>query len=307
MPPSRLIAAALLLALPIAAAAQIVPPAPPPSEKTPPYEAPAPALPPPTPAPVHAAPPEPEAPLPSLVKADDKGKFVPLEIGVEEAAILAFAFDEQTRANIDKAIAEHHTEMDRRVIENIGLVLSVRKSGETIAGVDDLHQVATLATSLRPIRPASLLDRLMTANAITARHRARADLVIKAYNDAATAAVTKEAGEDFKLLISLSYRRSFHELSGEAVRSLDRLIGAAAPRMEDLVAGLELSETQLAAATKRLDALKIDPATGPAKDSHRLQMFRSLCFDVLTPEQVGAMLRNANPRLFKEPAPGSGP
>ena len=110
------------------------------------------------------------------------------------------------------------------------------------------------------------------------------------------------------LLLALPARRTYLSLSAESVRSLDRLIAAAAPKMETLLQGLELSAVQSPLIKVKLDLFHtLTAQAGDAGGRRRLEEFRSICFDVLTPEQVGAMLRAANPELFKEPDAGAKP
>lgn len=277
---TRPFALALCLILPAAAAAQIIPPIPPAAEKTPPYEPPAPPTPPPAPAATPAPSPEPETPLPSIIQRDANGNLVPLTAGAEETAIRAFTFDDQAKALIESQIKEHHAEMDKRVLENLPLAISIAKARETIGAINDLGQLQTLARSLAPLRPTSLLDRLTKSNAISARQRARADQVVKAYADAATAQTAKDAGENnVQQLINLSGQRAFMEVSGEAARSLDRIIAAAAPTADQRLKAAGLSADQQTAASSLLKSA--EPPAG----------FRRVVLEVLTAEQAEKVLR----------------
>jgi hypothetical protein len=279
---------ALALAPAVPAAAQILPPVPPPAERTPPYEPPAPPAPPPV-APAPQQPPEPEPPLPSLVQRDEKGRVLMLDRNLEEAAILAFDLDQATRENVLKEIDAHHAELDARVLDNLPLVISTVKARDHIDTIEDLNRFFALATSLRPLRQASLLDRLVRSNAITVRQRTRAEQVMKEYTEAATRSTSDQAEGNVTQIIAVSARRSFLDASGDAARSFDRLVAAAAPAMDSLLEKVNLSAEQRAAVGARLEDAK---RTG--NPAARAAALRAICLDVLTPEQAAELLRSAN-------------
>ncbi|MBX3358668.1 MAG: hypothetical protein KF745_09590 [Phycisphaeraceae bacterium] len=294
-------AACLSLLLGSVAAAQIVPPAPPAAEKTPPYQAPEPAShpvvqPPPRPDPA------PDAPLPSLVKRDAGGNLIPIEGSVELAAVLALDLDDQTRANIRKQVSIHDAEMDQRVRDNLALALEIHRAREALSGDSpsaDLAQLQELAKSLKPLRPGVLLDRLMTTNTITARQRQQAELVLREYSTASTENLTKQSGNDVQKTISLSLRRAFVDLSGDADRSLVRQAAAAAAQLAPLLDSAGLSADQRAAIKPKLQALAKANAAGDAPAASRLAI--DICLTDLTPEQLGAVLGAMAPEGAAKP------
>ncbi len=287
---TTLIAAAGLWLFPCSfAAAQIVPPAPPPAEKTPPYQRRRPhrlpvVQPPPRPDP------EPEAPLPSIVKRDADGNLIPIDGSVELAAVMVLVVDDATRANVQKQLAAHEAEMDQRVRDNISLALQIHKARAELAGngaAADLAHLQELAKNLKPLRPNSLPDRLLSTNTITARQRQQAELIQREYSTASTESLTKQSGGDVQKTISLSLRRAFVDLSGDADRSLQRQVAAAAPKLETLLKGLDLTTDQQAKIGPKLRSL--------AKSDAKTQI--EIAWDIgandLTPDQLAAVLKAA--------------
>jgi hypothetical protein len=301
------LAAAGLLALGGAAHGQLVPPTP---EKTPapePYTPPPAAQTPPTP----PARPEPvvEAPLPSLVKRGSDGKVIRLDVLPEQAALEAMGFDEATRRRVDAGIAEYRADMDKRVIDNVGLVVQLIHQRETVDRFSTLDELQKLTFGVGPLAPGSLLERLQRSGAINPRQKRRTDQVVLEYTRAVTAEVNAEAGEgNLEKIVALGGRRVFMETSAEAVRSLERQLTRAEPNMEQIIAGLSLTPAQKSQADMLLAGTR-----GAMPEDRRVHVrrtnLRALFMEVLNDQQRASLLKAASPELVlpkAQPTPTGG-
>lgn len=277
------------------ASGQLVPPAPAKTPKetyTPPPAAPA------APSPPARPDPEVETPLPSIVKKGPDGKVIRLNMLPEQAALDAMPFDEAGRKRIAAGVAEYQADMDRRVIENPGLIVQLVRQRDTIANYSTLQDLQQLTAGIGPLRPGSLLERLQRNGAINARQKHRADQVKDEYNKAITAEVNAEAGEgDFQKTMTLGGRRVFMEMSAEAVRSLDRQLARAEPNMEQIVSGLSMSEVQKNQASMLLSAGRDPRLPEDKRLIVRRTNLKALFMEVLNDEQRAQLLKAASPEL----------
>lgn len=281
------------LAIAASAGAQLVPPTPPRTPATEPYTPPPAAV-----APTPPVRPEPEAPLPSLVQKGPDGKVVRLDVLTEQAALEAMTFDAPTRTRIEAGIAEYRADMDRRVIENTGLVVELIRQRDTIENYATLEELQRMTQGIGVLRPGSLLERLQRSGAINPRQKRRAEQVVQEYTRAVTAEVNAEAGEgDFEKIVALGGRRIFMEMSAEAVRSLDRQLAKIEPNMETIVSGLSLTPAQ-----KRQADMLLGPAgRQDLPEDRRLIIrrtnLRALFVEVLDDAQRSSLLKAVAPDL----------
>jgi len=297
-----------MLAVVAAASGQLVPPTPAKTPPTEPYTPPAAA--PAAPTPPSRPEPEVDAPLPTLVKKGPDGKVVRLDVHVEQAAVEAMTFDEATRKRIDAGLADYRSDMDRRVIENPALIVQLIHQRDAINNHSSLEELQKMTQGIGALRPGSLLERLQRSGAINPRQKRRAEQVVQEYTRAVTAEVNAEAGNgNFDQIVALGGRRIFLEMSGEAVRSLDRQLAKAEPTMELIVSGLSLSTVQ-----KNQAAMLLGPAgrEGIPEDRRkhiRRTNLRALFIDVLNDEQRTSLLKATSPELVmpKAEAPKTEP
>lgn len=301
-----LVAVMLTGSMACGAMAQLVPPAPPKTPPTPEYTPPPPPPKPPTPvAPQvrtpEAAPAAPEEALPTLVERDENGKVVALKMPVEEAAVRALKLDEETMKRVEASLKARRDDLDRLVVENIGMLVEFRKFADTVREESSLEAIQVEAKKAQPFNTfIKVLDRLARDSAIDPQTRSRAARIAREYQSASDAELMKGfEHSNTQQVILLGFKRFLGQAMSEAFASMDRQLAQAAPKMESLLEGLNLSgEMKVGAATRTRGLPKAGTEAG---DGARLEALRSIFNDVLGDEQRAALLRGARPDLF---APG---
>lgn len=303
--PRLCLIAALAAATAVPARAQLVPPAPSKTPATPEYQPAKPVVPP-VPSSVRQPPPpqtpaEPEKPLPSLIQKDAAGKIKPLTRPLDEAAVALLELDDPARARVEKSEAARRDEIDRLVIEKIGVLMEVRATMANLPASPDMDMMRTTTLKARAFNNNNkLLDRLIKDGAINPAEKTRAAAIAREYADARKQEIVGEVGHDVMKMVTPAFVMTIDESLAEANLSLDRMLSGAAPRQEQLLAKVDMPAEMRTQANKRLGDLKKAPPPGKTGAEHRVAVLRSIFFDTLKPDQQRAFLTAAYPRLFEE-------
>ncbi len=251
-----LLAAALLtLTGTSSALAQFVTPVPAKPTPIPDYTPPAP---PPPAAPTPPPPPaEPDLPPPDLITRDAEGKFVPLALPFEEAAVTAvlpaIKSDEQ-RERISKIMEDRRARAEQAVARNAAAAIEVRQSMAGLDSVSGAPNITAIQAKIRPMLVSPhLIDTLMAQGGLPPKEVGRARKAVEAYRKALNDDVKTAAGNDptkmIEPLMKANLRLNWVEPSRALGDILDRLSG----RWSDVRSTLGITDDQ---AKKIADAEK---------------------------------------------------
>ena len=283
--------AAALLGAPVSHG-QILTRIPPAAPKTPEYVPPPPPPPPAEPpARPEMKPGEPDKSLPSLIQKDEHGKIKPIEGSLDEAAIAAMNLDAETRKKIAASLAGRAGEIEKSVIERLDKALEARRVRATLADLKNLNQLMAVRDAAQPLITERALDRLLHDGAINATQRQQAEQMITAYQTALREERSSQTGTDMMKIGAYVARDGFDELAGDSLAALDRMLARAAPRIEQLLGELDLDASQRAKADAAKAGLPPITDAGP----RRLEVARSIFFDILQLDQQRALLRKTLP------------
>ena len=168
-------------------------------------------------------------PAPDLIRRDEAGRLIRLEVPAEEAAILAMAFDDETMSAVLRGLEARRVEMEQKVFTNLDLLVEALmivevRSFDTEVTMELMQEGAQRASVFTTD---SLLDALQRGGVISARARPRAKSGAGAYSRALTSdaarAFDANAG-DWDNITRTAFRTTMGNLLAEATHTLDGLL-----------------------------------------------------------------------------------
>jgi hypothetical protein len=235
----------LLLGAPLAAG-QI---APPPGPKPP--ETPAWTPPPPPPPPAPARQPLPDLPYESLVERTDDGRLVRLDMPADWAAWERNPMvDESTRERVADALASRKREYEQRVIDNLDLLKQVDEGILDKLDLNDRQVLGQVLAVIEPLRTqgGTVWRALMQEGRISDQQEEFNRKIALEYTKALEAEITKDAGQDLKVI----FRSAFMSGMAETMWARRRLYLEAGANIDRVLQGVTLP----ADASARVQAVK---------------------------------------------------
>jgi hypothetical protein len=236
------------------------------------------------------------------VERDDAGKLKMLGVPAEEAAVRALKPNEETMKKVEASLAGRRDDLDRLVIENVEALVDLHKFSAKVDEKTSLDDITVNAKKALPFKNfVGVLERLSRDGAIDPQLRSRASRVAQEYQKAADQEVLKGfEHNNTQAMVLIGFRRYVITTTMEGYGSLDRQLGVAAARGDELLRAVEMPDEMRAAALTRMRGL---PRAGtPEADAKRLEAVKGVFYEVLGPEERQALLKAVNPKLFEAKA-----
>ncbi len=221
------------------------------------------------------------SPAPTLVRRDASGKMIPLEQGIEEAALALLELDMATRAKIETLIVERAAKVDRAVIENVALLTQIKSAMQE--GPQAARPFIEELLAKAPVLGERAAWAAEISAALPEAQRTEFERLMSEYREARLEDLRVEAGETGAGMMALIGRERAMALGQEIKASYDRTTQFRQSQFDELIETLELTPEQ--EAEVRRIALDFAQKTQlNPNEADRSEVIRQI-IPLLTPEQ----------------------